>query len=79
MHSFTSDDLIQFVYNEASIQKTAAIKVALETDWSLRDKYDEILSAHQSLGTKIFSPRQEVIDKILEYAEKSVNHLSHHI
>ena len=79
MHSFTSEDLIQFVYNEASLQKTAAIKLALETDWSLRDKYDEILSAHKTLGKRIFSPRQEAIDKILEYAEKSVNHLSHHI
>lgn len=76
MHSFTPEDLIQYVYNETSIQKTAAIKVALETDWSLREKYDEIMSAHQSLEKLTFSPRKEAVDKILDYAEKAVRHLT---
>jgi len=76
MHSFTPEDLIQYVYKETSPQKTAAIKVALETDWSLREKYDEIMSAHQSLETINLSPRKKVVDKILAYAEKSVIHLT---
>jgi hypothetical protein len=74
MHSFTPDDLIQYVYNETSLQKTAAIKAALETDWSLREKYDELLSAHNSLEKVSFSPRKKAIDNILDYAEKSVVH-----
>jgi hypothetical protein len=76
MHSFTPEDLIQYVYKETSPQKNAAIKVALETDWSLREKYDEIMSAHQSLETINLSPRKKVVDKILAYAEKSVIHLT---
>jgi hypothetical protein len=76
MHSFTPEDLIQYIYNEASTQKTAAIKAALETDWSLREQYDEILSAHQSLEKITLSPRKKAVDNILAYAEKSVIHLT---
>ena len=74
MHSFTPDDLIQYVYNETSSQKTAAIKAALQTDWSLREKYDEIISAQNCLEKVSFSPRKMVVDRILDYAEKSVVH-----
>lgn len=74
MHSFTPDDLIQYVYNETSSQKTAAIKAALQTNWSLREKYDEIISAQNCLEKVNFFPRKSVVDKILDYADKSVIH-----
>ena len=74
MHSFTPDDLIQYVYDETSLQKTAAIKAALQTDWSLREKYNEIVSAQKCLEKVSFSPRKLALDKILAYAEKSVIH-----
>lgn len=76
MHSFTPEDLIQYIYNETSTQKSAAIKVALEADWNLREKYDEIMSAHKSLEKVTLSPRKKAVDKILAYAEKSVRHLT---
>lgn len=72
MHSFTTEDLLQFVYNESSIQKTAAIKIAIESDWILREKYEEIIAAKQCLGKAMYSPRKQAIDSILAYAEKSV-------
>ena len=76
MYSFTPEDLIQYVYNETSTQKSAAIKVALDTDWNLREKYDEIMSAHKSLENLTLSPRKKAVDNILAYAEKSVRHLT---
>jgi hypothetical protein len=76
MHSFTTEDLIQFVYDETSQQKSAAIKAALESDWSLREKYDEIMSAHKSLEKVTLSPRKKTVDAIMAYAEKSVRHLT---
>ncbi|MDN3659062.1 hypothetical protein QWZ08_25685 [Ferruginibacter paludis] len=74
MHSFTPEDLIQYVYNETSTQKSAAIRGALETDWKLREKYEEIISAQQALEKVTFSPRKKAIDNILAYAEKSLAH-----
>ena len=74
MYSFTSEDLIQYIYNETSIQKTAAIKAALETDWILKESYDEIILAQSALKKINLSPRKQVVDKILAYAEKSLRH-----
>ena len=72
MHSFTQEDLLQYLYKETSIEKTLAIWTALETDWSLREKLEVIISAQQRLEKLSLSPRKKVIDNILKYAEKSV-------
>ena len=72
MHSFTQEDLVQYLYGETSIQKTAAIKVALETDWNLREQFEVLSSAHQSLEKIALSPRKKAIDFILDYANKPV-------
>ena len=71
MYSFTSEDLLQYIYRETSTQKTAAIKAALETDWILKELHAELISAQLSLETINLSPRKQAIDIILEYAEKS--------
>jgi hypothetical protein len=77
MHNFTTEDLLQYMYKETSTEKTAAIGVALLSDWSLREKLD-ILSATQSelSSVKLFSPRKQTIENILNYAEKSVEEFS---
>ena len=72
MHSFTPEDLVQYMYDETSPEKKTAIQLALETDWSLREKYEEMLSAQKRLGTFKLSPRKKVVDDILSYAEKSI-------
>lgn len=76
MHNFTSEDLLQYLYNETSPQLTAQIKAALETDWSLLEKFEVISSAKQRLEVLKLSPRQETIDNILNYAEKAVSELT---
>lgn len=77
MHSFTLEDLVQYLYKETSPEKTAAIKAALETDWSLREQYDILSAGFNQLDAVQFSPRQSTIDSILSYAEKTVEELSH--
>jgi hypothetical protein len=76
MHNFTPEDLLQYAYNETSPEKTAAIKLALETDWTLREKLEVITAAQTRLEKLTLSPRPETIDKIMAYAEKAVNELS---
>ncbi len=77
MHSFTQDDLLQYLYNETSIEKTAAIKAALETDWSLRQRFEVIAAGSKRLGTLSLSPRAKTIENILSYAEKAIEEVSH--
>lgn len=78
MHNFTPEDLIQYLYKETSIEKTAAIKAALETDWSLREKFEVLTSAQSRLEALKMTPSQQSIDNILNYAEKAVAELTPH-
>jgi hypothetical protein len=78
MHCFTTEDLLQFLYKETSPDKTEAIKAALEADWTLKEKYEAMVTASKELDTLNASPRQESIDMILQYAEKSVEELTPH-
>jgi len=70
MIKFTPEDLVRYLYNETSEQKTASIKAALQTDWNLRETYEKLLSSQKNLDKISFSPRSESVNKILEYASK---------
>ncbi|HAO45473.1 MAG TPA: hypothetical protein DCQ97_01005 [Chitinophagaceae bacterium] len=72
MHNFTPEDLLLYLYNETSPARSAEIKAALETDWSLREKFEVISSAQKKLETIKMSPSQQTIDSIMNYAEKAV-------
>ncbi|MBK7308181.1 MAG: hypothetical protein IPI88_14935 [Chitinophagaceae bacterium] len=76
MHNFTPEDLLRYLYNETSPAQTAQIKAALETDWSLREKFEVITSAQSRLEALKMSPSQQTIDNILSYAEKAVAELT---
>jgi hypothetical protein len=76
MHNFTPEDLLQFMYKETSPTHSAAITVALESDWSLREKFEELTAAQNQLQTLQLSPSRRSIDYILNYAEKAISELS---
>lgn len=78
MHNFTPEDLLQYLYNETSPAKTAEIKAALESDWSLREKFEVISSAQKRLELINMSPSQQTIDNIVNYAEKAIGVLVPH-
>ena len=78
MHNFTPEDLVQYLYKETSLEKSAAIKTALENDWTLREMYDVIVSAHKRLEAFELSPREEAVNKILRHAEKTTTELHPH-
>lgn len=76
MHNFTPEDLLQYLYKETSTEKTTAIKAALENDWALREQLEVITSAQNRLEALKLSPRKQVIENILNYAESKVDELS---
>ena len=78
MQSFTSEDLLQYLYKETSPEKTSAIAAALEIDWRLREKFEILETASKQMKPVMLSPRQQTIDFILNYAEKSVEELIPH-
>lgn len=76
MHSFTQDDLVQYLYKETSPEKSAILKAALETEWTLREKYEELSATINSMEKLSLSPRKIAVDRILKYAEKTVKEIS---
>jgi len=78
MRIFTTEDLLQYLYNEASPKKSAAIKAALETDWSLREAFELMVSGQKQLEYIDLSPREDVLKRILDYADKAISQLHPH-
>ncbi len=78
MNTFTQEDLIQYLYRETSVQKTAAINVALENDWKLRESLEQISFAQKNLEEVNLSPREETISKILSHISKKQGQLYPH-
>ncbi|MBA2249844.1 MAG: hypothetical protein H0W12_06590 [Chitinophagaceae bacterium] len=75
MHIFTPEDLVQYLYNETSRKKSAAIEAALEANWRLKEIFDVIVTAHKRLEAFEISPRKKVISEILAHAKKRMNEL----
>lgn len=75
MHSFTQEDLLQYLYKETSTEKTAILKAALEIDWILREKFEVISAAINSLEKLKLSPRKIAVDNILNYARRTFKEL----
>ncbi|HVG16957.1 MAG TPA: hypothetical protein VM935_18435 [Chitinophagaceae bacterium] len=70
MHNYSPEELIQYLYNETSSQTTAAIELALQQDWTLREKLSVLKASAERLNSIVETPRTEIILSILKYASK---------
>jgi hypothetical protein len=75
---FTPEELIQFLYNETSPERSAEIEAALQHDWTLREKLEVLRNSMNSLNRPLESPRTEVVMRILNYAREAVSESVHH-
>ena len=71
MVNYTTEDLIQYLYNDTSLEQTKAIERAINTDWDLREKYNTLKESMQQLDSLVQSPRPQSIMAILNYAKSS--------
>lgn len=75
MPTFTTEDLLVYMYNEMSADKAADLEQALKTDWALQQKYSVLAEAQSMLNhTKLSSPRSNTIDSILRYAGSKLHY-----
>jgi hypothetical protein len=68
---FTQEELVQYLYNDTSQEKLAAIESALQQDWSLREELEALKVSSACLGTALQSPRTEVVLNVLNYARET--------
>jgi hypothetical protein len=71
MTLFTPEDLLLYMYKESSPELTAAITSALNEDWTLREKIQELQSTVSDLDKVTVAPRMEVILRVLKYAREA--------
>jgi hypothetical protein len=75
---FTPEELVQYLYNEATPEKRAQIDAALQRDWSLREKLEVLKSSSNALNRELVSPRAESVLKVLNYARETMPETVHH-
>ena len=68
MTNFSPEDLLLFLYKEATPEMTTAIEAALKQDWTLREKLAVLKASQERLQTLIEAPRTESVLNILHYA-----------
>jgi hypothetical protein len=68
MINFSPEDLLLFLYKEATPEMTTAIEAALKQDWTLREKLAVLKASQERLQTLIEAPRTESVLNILHYA-----------
>jgi hypothetical protein len=60
------------LYQETSPEKTAAIELALQSDWALREKLQLLRESVKDVDRMpLVSPRTEVVLRVLNYAKQS--------
>lgn len=69
---FTQEELVQYLYNETSPERSAAIEAALHSDWTLHEEFEALQHSVRSLDTPLESPRSEALLNIFNYAKESV-------
>lgn len=68
---FTTEELIQYLYKETSIEKTRVIEEALLNDWTLREKIEVLNASIDGLGQALESPRTVAVMNVLNYARET--------
>lgn len=68
MDIYTPENMIRYLYKETSAEESAALQLALESDWALREKFEVLKRAIDGLNTIHQSPRPSVIQSLLRYA-----------
>jgi hypothetical protein len=71
MTLFTPEDLLLYLYKEASPELTAAIESALKEDWMLREKLQVLQSSVDGLDKITVAPRMEVVLRVMHYARET--------
>ena len=74
---FTQEELVQYLYNETSPERSAAIETALQQDWMLREKFEVLQNSAQALDTPLESPRIQTVMNIMNYARETVSETVH--
>ncbi|HSK13361.1 MAG TPA: hypothetical protein VK907_09110 [Phnomibacter sp.] len=71
MYNFTPEDLLEYHYGEMPSHRAIELEKALKENWDLREKLAVIEEAACRLDRSMYSPIENSLKRILEYAALS--------
>jgi len=75
---FTPEELVQYLYNETSPERSADIEAALQYDWTLREKLEVLQHSSYTLSKGLESPRTQAVMNIINYARETMGEALQH-
>jgi hypothetical protein len=73
MDKITQDELLQYLYNEGTLEKKQHIQQVLQTDTELQERFNELKIAKNRLDkVKLISPDQRSVDNIFNYSKRGL-------
>ena len=69
VETFTQNELIMAIYHELSSDEMVGLETQLNTNFEIEDNFDHLNSMKAELDKLKLSPRQEVIDRLLEFSK----------
>ncbi len=75
MNNFAPENLLLYHYGELDPERIALLEKSLVEDWTLQEKYAVLKEAIGRLDNSMYRPRQQAIDRIMEYASSRIKHI----
>jgi hypothetical protein len=77
--NITQDDLLQYLYKEATSEKVSYIEQLLEEDTDLQERFQQLKTAKNRLDKiKLISPDNRSVDNIFNYSQRVIEELHVH-
>lgn len=67
--NYTSEQLVQFIYNDLTITEHFEVQDAIENDAKLKLEYASLYNAYKELPKVQFRPADQTVDAILAYSK----------
>ena len=74
--NITQDYLVLYLYNETEMTNSVIIQHAIDTNYFVKEQYEELLETVSLFDSINLKPGKNVIDQILNYSEKTKKTLS---
>lgn len=71
-HNYSEDDLLEYIFKETNLEKTAAIELAISQNPALQTQYFELLDSIELLNKTYIRPSEDSVEAILQKAKDAL-------
>ncbi|MES2382507.1 MAG: hypothetical protein V4538_15780 [Bacteroidota bacterium] len=71
-NNYSEDDLLEYIFKETTLEKTAAIELAISQSTTLQSQYFELLDSIDLLNKTYIRPSEDSVEAILQKAKDAL-------